>query len=85
MVDKDYVHLLLEPPPQTTPSKPINSLKGVSSMRMRKELPELESYYRKNGLWSPRYIIASCAGAPLEIVRWIYRKPVNLCLYPQEG
>ena len=66
---KDHVHLLVQPLPHTTPSKLVNSLKGVSSRLLRKEFPELETYYWKGGLWSPSYFIASCGGAPLEIVK----------------
>jgi len=66
---KDHVHLLVEPLPHTTPSKLVNSLKGVSSRLLRKEFPELEKYYWKGGLWSPGYFIASCGGAPLDIVK----------------
>ena len=67
--EKDHVHLLVEPLPHTTPSKLVNSLKGVSSRMMRKEFPELQKYYWKGGLWSPSYFIASCGGAPLNIVK----------------
>jgi putative transposase len=66
--ERDHVHLLVEPLPHTTPSRLVNSLKGVSSRLMRKEFPELESYYWKGGLWSPSYFIASCGGAPLKII-----------------
>jgi len=65
----DRVHLLVEPQPHTTTSRLVNSLKGVSSRFLRKEFPELEMYYWKGGLWSPSYFIASCEGAPLEIVK----------------
>jgi len=67
--DTDHVHLLIEPQPQTTPSKLVNSLKGVSSRLLRKEFPELERFFWKGGLWSPSYFIASCGGAPLSMVR----------------
>ena len=67
--EKDHVHLLLESLPHTTPSKLVNSLKGVFSRLLRKEFPELEKYYWKGGLWSPSYFIASYGGAPLEIVK----------------
>ena len=74
----DHVHLLVEPLPHTTPSRLVNSLKGVSSRFLRQEfgsaelagsVPELEKYYWKGGLWSPSYFIASCGGAPLDIVK----------------
>ena len=67
--ETDHVHLLVEPLPHTTLSKLVNSLKGVSARLLRKEFPELEKYYWKGGLWSPSYFIASCGGAPLEVVR----------------
>ena len=76
--EKDHVHLLLETLPHTTPSRLVNSLKGVSSRFLRQEfdfvelassVPELEKYYWKDGLWSPSYFIASCGGAPLDIVK----------------
>ena len=67
--EKDHVHLLIEPLPHTTPSKLVNSLKGVSSRLLRKEFPELERFFWKGGLWSPSYFIASCGGASLGMVR----------------
>ncbi|HER40072.1 MAG TPA: IS200/IS605 family transposase [Salinimicrobium catena] len=67
--ERDHVHLLVEPLPHTTPSRLVNSLKGVSSRLLRKEFPELENYYWKGGLWSPSYFIASCGGAPLDILK----------------
>ena len=39
-IQKDHVHLLVEPLPHTTPSKLVNSLKGVSARLLRKEFPE---------------------------------------------
>ena len=76
--EKDHVHLLLETLPHTTPSRLVNSLKGVSSRFLRQEfdfvelpssVPKLEKYYWKGGLWSPSYFITSCGGAPLDIVK----------------
>ncbi len=75
--EKDHVHLLVETLPHTTPSRLVNSLKGVSSRFayaspdgvLRQEFPELEQYYWKGGLWSPSYFIASCGGAPLDVVK----------------
>jgi putative transposase len=67
--EKDHVLLLVESLPHTTPSKPINSQTGVSSRFLSREFPELEKYYWKLGLWSLSYFIASCEGAPPEIVK----------------
>ncbi|MBO4206294.1 transposase, partial [Micromonospora echinofusca] len=48
----------------------VNSLKGVSSRRMRQEFPDLaRHYYRANKLWSGSYFAGSAGGAPLSAVR----------------
>ncbi|MBO4209571.1 transposase, partial [Micromonospora echinofusca] len=48
----------------------VNSLKGVSSRRMRQEFPDLaRHYYRANKLWSGSYFAGSVGGAPLSAVR----------------
>lgn len=66
---KDYVHLIVIYPPKVSVSKLVNSLKGVSSRLLRKKFPALEKSYWKGGLWSPSYLAASCAGAPISIVQ----------------
>jgi len=65
----DHVHLLVEYPPQVPISKLVNSLKGVSSRRLRSLRPEISGRYFKGVLWSPSYFAASCGGAPITIVR----------------
>jgi putative transposase len=53
--ERDHVHLLVKPLPHTTPSRLVNSLKGVSSRFayaspigvLRQEFTELEKYYWK--------------------------------------
>ncbi|MCP4746111.1 MAG: IS200/IS605 family transposase [Desulfobacteraceae bacterium] len=66
---KDHVHLLVMYPPKVSVSKLVNSLKGVSSRLLRKKFPALEKSYCKGVLWSPSYFAASCAGAPISIIR----------------
>lgn len=67
--EKDHVHLLINYPPKVAISKLVNSLKGVSSRRMRQHHPDLEKHYWKNVLWSRSYFASSCGGAPIEILR----------------
>ncbi len=67
--EEDHVHLLVEYPPTVCISKLVNSLKGVSSRKLKQQFPEIKKYYWKNALWSPSYFAGSCGGAPLEIVR----------------
>jgi len=67
--EMDHVHLLVNHPPKVSVSKLVNSLKGVSSRRMRQLFPELETHYYKGVLWSPSYFASSCGGAPISIIR----------------
>ena len=60
-----HVHLLVTFPPKVALSRLVNSLKGVSSRRMRREFPDLAPhYYRANRLWSGSYFAGSLGGAP---------------------
>lgn len=66
--EDDHVHLLVHYPPKVSLSKLVNSLKGVSSRRLREDRPEVSGRYRQGVLWSPSYFAASCGGAPLSVI-----------------
>ena len=68
--ERDHVHLLVNYPPQVSVSKLVNSLKGVSSRRLRQDCPEVaKHYWKKKVLWSPSCFASSCGGAPLELIK----------------
>ncbi|MET9240899.1 IS200/IS605 family transposase [Nonomuraea sp. NPDC003709] len=68
--ENNHVHLLVNFPPKIALSRLVNSLKGVSSRRMRQEFPELaRHYYRANKLWSGSYFAGSVGGAPISVLR----------------
>ncbi|MEU6112824.1 IS200/IS605 family transposase [Streptomyces albidoflavus] len=68
--ENNHVYLLVNFPPKVAPSKLVNSLKGVSSRRLRREYPEpVRHYWRGQRLWSGSYFAGSVGGAPLSIVR----------------
>ena len=68
--ETNHVHLLVNFPPKVALFKLVNSLKGVSSRRMRQEFPELERHYwRAKRLWSGSYFAGSVGGAPLSVLR----------------
>jgi putative transposase len=68
--ERDHVHLLVNYPPKVSLSKLVNSLKGVSSRKLRLHHPELiKTAYMKNALWSPSYFAGSVGGAPIEVIR----------------
>jgi putative transposase len=66
--EDDHVHLLVEYPPKVSVSRLVNSLKGVSSRKLREWRPEVSGRYHRGVLWSPSYFAASCGGAPLSII-----------------
>ena len=68
--EQDHVHLLITYPPKVALSKLVNSLKGVSSRKMKHYHPELiKPAYMKDALWSPSYFAGSVGGAPLEVLK----------------
>jgi putative transposase len=67
--EDDHVHLLVEYSPKVAIAKLVNSLKGVSSRRLRLLHPEIAPRYYQGVLWAPSYFAASCGGAPLSIIR----------------
>lgn len=67
--ESDHVHLLVTYPPKISVSRLVNSLKGVSSRRLRQEFPEIKQYYWKGQFRSPSYFAGSCGGAPLEVIQ----------------
>ena len=68
--EPDHVHLLVHYPPTFALSRLVNSLKGVSSRRLRQEYGGQINRDRTAGhVWAPSYFAASCGGAPLEAVK----------------
>jgi putative transposase len=68
--EANRVHLLVNFPPKVALSKLVNSLKGVSSRRLRQDFPELaRHYWRARRLWSGSYFAGSVGGAPISVLR----------------
>jgi putative transposase len=68
--ENDHVHLLIEYPPKLSISKIVNSLKGVSSRKLKMHHPELvKPAYMKDALWSPSYFASSVGGAPIGVLK----------------
>ena len=67
--EQDHVHLLINYPPKIAISKLVNSLKGVSSRKLRIQCPEINKFYWKGVLWSPSYFAGSCGGAPISVLK----------------
>lgn len=67
--EPDHVHLLITYPPKVAVSNLVNSLKGVSSRRLRQERPDISKKYWSGGLWSASYFSGSVGGAPIEVLK----------------
>ncbi|BBC36803.1 hypothetical protein SGFS_080970 [Streptomyces graminofaciens] len=78
--EDNHVHLLVNFPPKIAVTKPVNSLKGVSSRRLRQEFPDLvRHYWRANKLWSGSYFAGTVGGAPLSVVRQYINSRTGPC------
>ncbi|WP_330279279.1 IS200/IS605 family transposase [Streptomyces sp. NBC_00056] len=68
--EQDHVHLLVHYPPKVQLSKLVNSLKGVSSRRLRQEYDShVRRHLRGGHFWSGSYFAGSRGGAPLTVVK----------------
>ena len=64
--EDDHVHLLVAYPPTIAVVRLVNSLKGVSARRLRQRY---KVRTHREHLWSPSYLAASAAGAPLKTLK----------------
>jgi putative transposase len=79
--EADHIHLLVDFPPTIAISRLVNSLKGVSSRRLRQEFPDLrQHYWRAKRLWSGSYFAGSVGGAPISVLRQYVEQQNRSCL-----
>ena len=68
--EANHLHPLVNLPPKVALSRLVNSLKGVSSRRLRQEFPDLvRHYWRAQRLWSGSYFAGSVGNAPISVLR----------------
>jgi putative transposase len=64
---------LVNYPPKVRLSELVNSLKGVSSRRLKQEFPAIQAFWSvrnsRGVLWSPSYFAGSLGGAPLAALK----------------
>ena len=58
-VSRDHVHVLLSCPPNISPSKVMQYLKGKTSRKLLMEFKHLEKQYWGRRLWARGYFVAS--------------------------
>ena len=68
-VSPDHIHMLLSAPPQLSPSKLVQYIKGRSSRRLQEEFPELRKRYWGQHVWARGYFCASVGAVDEETIR----------------
>ena len=63
----DHVHILFTAKPTTNLTKFINSLKGVSSRKIRDEYPEVRQALDK-AFWQPGYFLATTGQVSIDVL-----------------
>jgi putative transposase len=67
---QNHAHLLAAYPPKVANSHLVNSLKGVSSRRLRQDFAGRTNKAAMRGrFWSPSYFAGSCGGPPPSTVK----------------
>ena len=72
--ETDHVHLLIHYPPKLAISHLVNSLKSVSSRRIRYLNTHLPRQSKTGALWSRSYFACSAGGANIETLREYVRE-----------
>ena len=63
----DHVHILFTTEPTTDLTKFINSLKGVTSRRIRQEYPEVKQTL-EDAFWQPGYFLATTGQVSIDVL-----------------
>lgn len=68
--EENHIHLLFQYHPGIELSKFVNSVKTVTSRRLRSEFEErVNKFYYKDVLWKGSYFIASCGGVTVSALK----------------
>ncbi|RAM52782.1 MAG: IS200/IS605 family transposase [Hapalosiphonaceae cyanobacterium JJU2] len=69
--ESDHVHILLDFHPKNSIAAVAGSLKSSTARMLKKEFSEKvkKHYWGEVSFWSNSYYVASCGGAPIEILK----------------
>jgi putative transposase len=67
--EEDHIHILLSAPPDFNLCRLVNSLKTVTSRRLKQEFPDIKKQLWKEKFWSASYFAATTGGAPLDVIK----------------
>ena len=68
-VSVDHIHLLVSCPPELSPAKVAQYLKGASSRKLQDEFPHLKKRYWGQHLWARGYFCASVGTVSQEQIK----------------
>jgi len=67
-VSRDHVHVLLSCPPNLSPSKVMQYIKGKSSRKLMIEFKHIQKQYWGRHLWARGYFVASSGNVTDEVI-----------------
>ena len=67
-VSRDHVHVLLSCPPDLSPSKIMQYIKGKSSRKLMMEFKHIQKQYWGRHLWARGYFVASSGNVTDEVI-----------------
>jgi putative transposase len=68
-VSPDHIHLLVSAPPNLSPAKLVQSIKGRSSRRLQDEFEEVRKRYWGQHLWARGYFCATVGAVDEDTIR----------------
>jgi len=66
-VATDHVHILVSVPPQLSPSKLVQRIKGATSRKLQQEFPALKKRYWGQHFWTRGYFVVSSGNVTDEV------------------
>ena len=73
-VSSDHVHVLLSCPPNLSPSKIMQAIKGKTSRKLLQEFKPLQKQYWGRHLWARGYFAATSGNVTDEVIREYIRQ-----------
>ena len=67
-VSRDHVHVLLSCPPNLSPSKIMQYIKGKTSRKLMQEFQHIQKQYWGRHLWARGYFVASSGNVTDEVI-----------------
>ena len=73
-IQRDHVHMLLQVEPKVSVAQVVQTLKGGTSIKIRREFPELEEFLWGDSFWADGYFAESIGTVQEEMIRKYIRE-----------